>query len=44
MPLKGKEAIGAAMPILMPILPASTRYLNSRPHFPLEVKIEAAFP
>ncbi len=43
-PLKGKVAIGATIPILMPTLPLVTLYWNSRALLPLEVKMEWPLP
>jgi malonate-semialdehyde dehydrogenase (acetylating)/methylmalonate-semialdehyde dehydrogenase len=37
-------AVGAATPMLTPIMPGAARTLNSRACFPLVVKIEAALP
>ena len=44
LPEKGKKAMAATTPILTPMLPACTLYLNSRADLPLEVKMEDALP
>src|SRR5260370_591273 len=43
-PENGKNAMGAATPILTPTIPTSMRSAYSRADLPFEVKMEVVFP